>query len=179
MLENVVKRASAFARQKELDTDGFIESQLLIDCAPPKSLLCLWWFIFCPKSVKWRFFPLLSNAHIVSLLESSKRVFCQVASVISNIGDCAYRGVGCGDVLMASLLSIEVTLTKVGSLRARIKHSADDALLPRNVRHSLDNDGNLRIRDFMGSVDAGDYTCVVKSRDQEVRATTQLVLVGT
>ncbi|KAG0444598.1 hypothetical protein HPB47_013612 [Ixodes persulcatus] len=53
----------------------------------------------------------------------------------------------------------------------------DDALLPRNVRHSLDNDGNLRIRDFMGSVDAGDYTCVVKSRDQEVRATTQLVLV--
>ncbi|KAM7293094.1 hypothetical protein ISCGN_026224 [Ixodes scapularis] len=53
----------------------------------------------------------------------------------------------------------------------------DDVLLPRNVRHSLDNDGNLRIRDFMGSVDAGDYTCVVKSRDQEVRATTQLVLV--
>ncbi|CAN7938942.1 unnamed protein product, partial [Ixodes hexagonus] len=51
----------------------------------------------------------------------------------------------------------------------------DDALLPRNVRQSVDNDGNLRIRDIAGSVDAGEYSCVVKGRNQEVRATTQLV----
>lgn len=53
----------------------------------------------------------------------------------------------------------------------------DDLALPRHGRQSLDNDGNLRIRDFQGAVDAGDYVCSVKNMDEEVRATTQLVLV--
>ncbi|CAN7939532.1 unnamed protein product [Ixodes hexagonus] len=53
----------------------------------------------------------------------------------------------------------------------------DDTLLPGNIRQSVDDDGNLHIRGFLGSVDAGDYTCVVKSGNQEVRATTQLVVV--
>ncbi|KAK8756136.1 hypothetical protein V5799_001156 [Amblyomma americanum] len=53
----------------------------------------------------------------------------------------------------------------------------NDVLLPRSGRQNVDNDGNLRIRNFQGSVDAGDYTCVVKTQSQEVRATIQLILI--
>lgn len=52
-----------------------------------------------------------------------------------------------------------------------------DILLPRSGRQNVDNDGNLRIRNFQGSVDAGDYTCIVKAHTQEVRVTTQLILI--
>ncbi|KAH9373256.1 hypothetical protein HPB48_005001 [Haemaphysalis longicornis] len=52
-----------------------------------------------------------------------------------------------------------------------------DTLLPRSGRQNVDNDGNLRIRNFQGSVDAGEYTCIVKAHTQEVRVTTQLILI--
>ncbi|XP_064480703.1 cell adhesion molecule DSCAM-like isoform X2 [Ornithodoros turicata] len=53
----------------------------------------------------------------------------------------------------------------------------DDHMLPRNNRQSVDDDGNLHIRDAQHAGDAGDYACVVKGYTQEVRATTHLVFV--
>lgn len=90
------------------------------------------------------------------------------------------------DQIIASVLTYECTCVQLTSgkyilffwFHSFFSPPLDDLALPRHGRQSLDNDGNLRIRDFQGAVDAGDYVCSVKNMDEEVRATTQLVLVG-